>query len=237
MIGNLTHKIIIKYILLKIFSQTWSPGSKIPSKRSLANHFNVSYTVIHTILHLFKENGLLFSKEKIGYFVSRNEYTFFNYSLREFTDPFIVKSKVKDNFNFNNDLIQKIKENSLFNSFTKNNFYIQRKYYHDDTSQKHFKIAYFIFSPASLKNQLDFTDMETTPLYVFLAKHGFLITRNQKFWFYSQESQTYKTRCWTNLEFLYDFDNKPFAINLIYYLDNTNNKILSIREQKIFFNL
>jgi DNA-binding GntR family transcriptional regulator len=64
---------VTKYIVLKIQSLEWQKGIKIPSERWFMIKFNISKSLISSILNSFKQQNILYSIPKKGNFVSKKE--------------------------------------------------------------------------------------------------------------------------------------------------------------------
>ena len=62
----------------EIVSGRFSPGSRLPSKRTLASETGVSLVTAEHALELLEEEGYLYAKERSGHYVSFAEGRFFN---------------------------------------------------------------------------------------------------------------------------------------------------------------
>ena len=232
-------KNVSKYILLKIFTRQWLQGKKIPSKKALAIKFDTTDQIIMKVLNRFKTSGLIYSKEKKGYYISSNKYSYFFYSVEEFTSFNKIDTTTIDDFKIDNKIKKIIKQNNLdFLDFIKsNNSSFVRKYKNNEQIKK---ISYFIFTKTLFQKFINKDNIKNTPLYEFLAKNGILITKHHDLGFYSEledatNNNNFSKRSWTILKFIYDIDKHPIAILLIKHIDNLTqeSKILHKRHKEI----
>ncbi|MEG2001419.1 MAG: winged helix-turn-helix domain-containing protein, partial [Evtepia sp.] len=64
---------LYEWIKTEIQAQRILPGEKLPSKRKLAIHLNISQNTIQTAYYQLVEEGYLTSVEKSGFYVSQIE--------------------------------------------------------------------------------------------------------------------------------------------------------------------
>lgn len=67
----------------QIFSGKFKPGDLLPSEKQLANEFEASRETVRKGLKALEQEGLIFSRPKIGYFVSTPDYSDFTLTFTE----------------------------------------------------------------------------------------------------------------------------------------------------------
>lgn len=95
----MTKKDILKrYILLNIYLGKWQPGDKIPSSQQFSIKFDVTSQTVKKLLTRLHDNGVLSSRERVGYFINENIYKMIPLSLRRKYDVVVIKhsSKLED---------------------------------------------------------------------------------------------------------------------------------------------
>ena len=89
------YEIVKDDLILKIKSQYYPIGSKLPSETKLCNIYNVGKSTIRHALSILKDMGYVYSVSKVGYFVSELK-----------NDQYVIQF---DEFNIGNDRIAEIK--------------------------------------------------------------------------------------------------------------------------------
>ncbi len=64
---------LIEQIEIKIFSGIYSPGSKLPSVRELAQEAAVNPNTMQKALSMLEENGLLYTNRTSGRFITEDD--------------------------------------------------------------------------------------------------------------------------------------------------------------------
>lgn len=99
-----------------IITGKFKAGEKLPSKRNLANHLNVSQMTILNAYHQLQEEGYIYSKEKSGYFVEEASHLTFLEPLPKFKTKVNLKDEAFENVEpelFPFDTLKKL-SNQLF---------------------------------------------------------------------------------------------------------------------------
>ena len=107
------YEYLYKQIKSDILTFRLSPDEKLPSKRSLAKHLNVSTITVENAYSQLMAEGYIYSKPKSGFYVSRlqntsasadievkHEYKEVKSEKKRFQVDFIDNSAVKDSFPF-----------------------------------------------------------------------------------------------------------------------------------------
>lgn len=76
-----------------IENKTIIPDEKLPSKRSLADSLGVSTITVQNAYNQLLDEGYIYSKEKVGYFVSNIDFYFSETTLATETEPKQAKGK------------------------------------------------------------------------------------------------------------------------------------------------
>lgn len=84
---------IYESIKKDIISGKIKSGEKLPSKRNLAIHLNVSQTTILNAYHQLQEEGYIYSKEKSGYFVEEATHLVYLESKAKVNDHVLLDSE------------------------------------------------------------------------------------------------------------------------------------------------
>ena len=187
-------------------------------------------------LNKLKQNGFLESIERIGYYVTKNPYSYFFYSISDFYNAKQIKTTKVANFKLPSDVLKLIKINAKdFSSFAKLSTITFKREYYDTRDFE--KAAYFIFQKKMIAKINDPNLLKNKPLYEFLALNGYIAAKNIRFAFFSDQPFIKKNankRCWVVVEFVYDINNDPLAILFINYFDHNTNHILYKRNSGIY---
>lgn len=87
--------ILKRYILLNIYTGKWKPGDKLPSSQQLSIKFGVTSQTIKKLLTKLHDNDVLWSKERVGYFINQDIYKMIPLSLRRKYDVVVTKHSSK----------------------------------------------------------------------------------------------------------------------------------------------
>ena len=73
----LVYKEIYEYLRNKIFNGEFAPKCLLPSEYSLCSQFDASRETVRKALKLLENEGLIYSREKVGYYVSAPNHSDF----------------------------------------------------------------------------------------------------------------------------------------------------------------
>ena len=85
---TLVYREIYLYLRDRIFNGEFAPGCLLPSEYSLCSQFEASRETVRKALKLLENEGLVYSKEKVGYFVSAPNHSDFTLNYVEEKDGF-----------------------------------------------------------------------------------------------------------------------------------------------------
>lgn len=99
MSSTLLYKEIYSSLRAKIYSGEYKPGDILPSENALCGRFGVSRETVRKSLKALENEGLIYSKMKVGYFVSVPNHSDFTLKFTEtkegFTTQFVEVHAVK----------------------------------------------------------------------------------------------------------------------------------------------
>ena len=85
---NRVYETIYKEIRSKIFAGQYRPGDLLPSESQLCSEYSASRETVRKSLKQLEQEGLIFSRPKVGYFVSTPNHSSFTISFQEGAEGF-----------------------------------------------------------------------------------------------------------------------------------------------------
>lgn len=82
------YEVIYNRLRSQIFSGKFRPGDILPSENQLCSEFSVSRETVRKSLKQLEQEGLIFSRPKIGYFVSTPNHSSLTLTFQENTEGF-----------------------------------------------------------------------------------------------------------------------------------------------------